>query len=100
MFGSSVYSKTRPATAKLSRRDLMHQAADSTLRASAWSSTGSFDRNILARTEAIAQTVSRVVLPEGCNCPFPVSVAIRHSEHHLLTLLQITNSWHLFAIIW
>ncbi len=62
MYSSSVYSTSRPSTAKTHRQDVRHAAAAA---ASAWSSAVAFDRRVLSRTVALAQTVSKGVLPEG-----------------------------------
>ena len=64
MFNSSAYSKpaSRPSTAKV-----VKQPAPAAAAASAWTGSGSFDRNMLARTVAIAQSVSRGSMPEGCH---------------------------------
>lgn len=83
MFGSSAYSISRPSTAKTARSQLLQSSASG---ASPWSSAGSFDRSILARTVAIAQTIPRGVMPKGCHVFASISKAISLAsgpEHEL-----------------
>ena len=90
MYSSSAYSKARPSTAKMHRQDARHAAAAA---ASAWSSAVAFDRRVLSRTVALAQTVSKGVLPEGWpRRHFCVSNAMRGMMRVKLIRVQVRNS--------